>query len=105
MMYIVCVDGATLTPLTSSLVSGRLIVLTSVNSWSMSYTEVVPSCTTYSRCWTAPLPVTTGVGVLVAGSDDPAEFDATTATRSVRPTSASVRSEGGSSGAAVGLQV
>src|SRR5438034_11412707 len=49
----------------------------------------MPSCSTYSRCWIVPEPVTRAVGSLAAGADWPAAFDAVTATRSVLPTSAS----------------
>src|SRR5438876_2946031 len=85
MTYMMCVDGATVTPLTSSLSWGMGIVLTSLNSWSMSYTEVVPSCRTYSRWETPVAAATTALWVEVADADGPAALLAITDTRTVLP--------------------
>src|SRR3989442_8956400 len=74
-MNIRCAAGATVTPRTSALVWGREIVLMSLYSWSMSYTEVTPSWSTYST-WETPAPeaLTTALGVDVAGAEGPASF-------------------------------
>src|ERR1017187_7868118 len=82
-----CVEGATVTPLTSALVWGREIVFRSLNSWSMSYTEVTPSCTTYSR-WETPVEaLTTALCEELAGSPEPPSFFAVSSTLIVCPTS------------------